>query len=88
MFVPLKKFGEAIKSFGSNEEKSIRFMIRNLPDLADKNIKQQYAALALFQEFTLEKGNHIVTEFQQESKYSYLIVAGEVLLQIAHNPIT
>ena len=88
MFIPLKKYDDAIQSFSSNEEKSIKFLLKILPDLAEKNAASQHTVLNLFTEVCLEKGNFIFQEFQKNPRHSFLIVSGEVLLQISHNPIT
>lgn len=88
MFIPIKKFENAINSFSSSEEKSIKFLLKILPNLAEKNASSQHTVLNLFSEVTFEKGSLILTEYQKNPKHSFLIVSGEILLQIAHNPIT
>ena len=77
-----------MNSFTSNEEKAIKFLLKNLPSLAEKNASSQHTVLNLFTEVCFEKGNLILEESQKNQKHSYLIVSGEVLLQIQHNPIT
>ncbi len=80
MFIPRKKFDDAITSFSSNEEKSIKFLLKHLPNLVEKNATSQHTVLNLFTEVCYEKGKLILQEHQKDPKHSYLVVSGEVLL--------
>ena len=59
-----------------------------MPDLQDKNPVMQRQILGLFNEINFVKGKYLFKEHQEVKKYSFLIVEGQVLLQVTHNPIT